>query len=508
MELIDGVIQGYEDQKDSIYNLIEAKKAQAVLSANEELYTTAIQGSDEALQNLITTQGIYNQSTAELNDLQAKATELNNMTAAEYAELNGLTYDMGFAAQALANEQEEMADKVLAAKAAVGESRVAMGLAQQTYEGYQATIQNYEGLSAAIISGDQAKISEALLNMQYDFQTTETSTRKSLEQQVTNYETNLETLKKAIEDGTPGVTQEMVDQAQSMVDAAKAELDKLPPEAETKANTAATSYYTSLGSQANQNQVKASSILLRDSANTGLQPNGEEKTAGDNLTLGYIGGMKLKIDQVDSTAKGIGSGAVDSLNEGQESHSPSAATTTSGENFGQGFINGMGNKESSIWQKAWNLAKTAVNALKAAQEEGSPSKITAQSGKFFGQGFANGISDMIKPTIQQAIKLVSSAISAANNEMSQNQIDLLDMFDMVGFSDDTLLSNKAKKWLSISAKDLRGSLELEDALMSTFGKNQIVTNYYFTQNNTSPKALSRLEIYRQTKNQLLFAKEI
>lgn len=35
-----------------------------------------------------------------------------------------------------------------------------------------------------------------------------------------------------------------------------------------------------------------------------------------------------------------------------------------------------------------------------------------------------------------------------------------------------------------------------------------VNTYNFTQNNTSPKALSRLEIYRQTKNQLAFAKGV
>ena len=38
------------------------------------------------------------------------------------------------------------------------------------------------------------------------------------------------------------------------------------------------------------------------------------------------------------------------------------------------------------------------------------------------------------------------------------------------------------------------------------GQSGTVNNYNFVQNNTSPKSLSRLEIYRQTKNQLLFAK--
>lgn len=65
-----------------------------------------------------------------------------------------------------------------------------------------------------------------------------------------------------------------------------------------------------------------------------------------------------------------------------------------------------------------------------------------------------------------------------------------------------LENNKA--WIAATARDLRKALQAEGLVGA--GAKQNVTNYNFTQNNTSPKALSRLEIYRQTKNQLAFAK--
>ena len=37
-------------------------------------------------------------------------------------------------------------------------------------------------------------------------------------------------------------------------------------------------------------------------------------------------------------------------------------------------------------------------------------------------------------------------------------------------------------------------------------QQQVIKQLNFTQNNTSPKALSEVEIYRQTKNQLSIAK--
>lgn len=54
-----------------------------------------------------------------------------------------------------------------------------------------------------------------------------------------------------------------------------------------------------------------------------------------------------------------------------------------------------------------------------------------------------------------------------------------------------------KKWINATARDLKQALEAQ-GIIGKGGPN--VTNYNFTQNNTSPKPLNRLEIYRQTKN--------
>lgn len=63
-----------------------------------------------------------------------------------------------------------------------------------------------------------------------------------------------------------------------------------------------------------------------------------------------------------------------------------------------------------------------------------------------------------------------------------------------------------KKWIAAVTSDLRKSLKADGLLgggSTVIGGAQ--TTYTFNQNNYSPKALSRLEIYRQTRNQLSFA---
>ena len=66
-----------------------------------------------------------------------------------------------------------------------------------------------------------------------------------------------------------------------------------------------------------------------------------------------------------------------------------------------------------------------------------------------------------------------------------------------------------KKWINAVANDLRKTL-MDEGLIGSGGEiaSTINNNYNFVQTNNSPKALSRLEIYRQTRNQLAYAKGV
>lgn len=66
-----------------------------------------------------------------------------------------------------------------------------------------------------------------------------------------------------------------------------------------------------------------------------------------------------------------------------------------------------------------------------------------------------------------------------------------------------------KKWVAAVAADLRQALAA-DGLLGFGGEAGIQqgSTYTFIQNNNSPKALDRLEIYRQTRNQLELAKGV
>lgn len=415
IEMVDGVIQNYNEEKAAIESLMETKRAQAILSANEEAYTSAIENQKTALDQYTSSLGIYNQNKAELADLEERYNKIADMTSAEYAKANDLLVSETTAAEMLAQEQQELINKMNGAKEAIVLSKTAYKNAEDQYIEYQTTIKNYEGLSSAIISGDAEKIKIALSQMVNDFITAETGSKEALEQQVADMEANYNDLKKAVESGSSIVTKEMVDEAAAMVKAAKAELDKLPDEASSAANKAASNYATTFGSDSNLALAASNAGKVRDSAKNGLEPDGSEKTAGENFVTGYVGGIEVKIPDAESAASGVGNSSTRALNSSIGAQSPSKETYSSGEHFGQGFINGMNSKKAPIWQTAWNLAKHALAALRKGQQEGSPSKLTFQSGQYFTQGYINGITSLQKDLVSTVKALVQSAVKTASD---------------------------------------------------------------------------------------------
>lgn len=440
MTLTDGVIENYQEQTAEIYNLIEAKKANAVLSANEEAYTTAVQNQDSALQTLVDTQNLYNEKVADMNTKYTSLQNIMGMSVSEYAQMNGLEEDAIETKALLASAQQKANDEYNASVGAVSEARTALRNAEDTYVGYQTTIQNYEGLSSAIISGDADKINTALENMTNNFITAETGTRETLEKQVQDMEDNYESLKTAVENGSTVVTQEMVDNAKDMVDKAKGELEKFPDDAETYALNGMKTYATSLSSSTSTSTVKSNAAKITKTGVDELSSADDDyEEAGKNNILGYIDGMSSVEGQLDAKAKGLSSGSVDELNAGQESHSPSEATKRSGVYFAEGYINGMDSKESAVYQKAYSLAQKAYQGLKDGQEEGSPSKLTLQSGKYFTQGYINGISSQTKKLQATVKKMVTTVIKQVTNLKNWN-------FDEVAQSaSDYLSSNLTNK---------------------------------------------------------------
>ena len=270
---------------DAIDDVLRKKQAEAVLAANEQIYTTAIQKRGDALNDLTEAQKVLD----EAEKTYQQTSQDSQAVMQTYQDLLKSS-PQAAAGYYFANQAIVEANNI--AKQSYDEAKQKVEDAEGAWIGFNSTIQNYEGLSAAIISGDADKINLAMQNMTYNFVTAETGNRESLERQVENYETNLANLEKAIENGTPNVTQEMVNQAKSMVNAANAELDKLPPEASATGQEGGQNYADGVGSKAPE--ARSAGETLKNEAKTGSTDQGEASSNGRHFGDEYAGGVDSK----------------------------------------------------------------------------------------------------------------------------------------------------------------------------------------------------------------------
>ena len=193
-----------------------------------------------------------------------------------------------------------------------------------------------------------------------------------------------------------------------------------------------------------------------------------------------------------------------------------------GSNMVQGFCNGI---TANIWKaeaEARAMAQAALNAANAALGVASPSKEFYKTGTYVGMGLANAMREYGTKVYSAGEQMANNATNGLRNALSNisaiisNDIDtqptirpVLDISDVTnGVGVLTGLFNSINPSMQLattagsigsmmsSSKDLQINAENANAQTPT----QNIVN--FVQNNNSPKALSRVDIYRDTKSLL------
>lgn len=203
-------IQNYKDMCDSIDDLIMKKQANALLSANEAAYTEALMHQTDAYMS-------YNDAKKNVEDTtwaMLKAQEQEAYAADQIRQLweeNIKTgADVTEASAEWSRKQQEAAGTAQGLSEKLEGLNTDLSEAESAYVGFNTAIQNYEGLSSAIISGEQAGIEEAVLRITHNFQTSETATRESLQRQNEDLKAKYAEMKAAVEAGAPGITEAQV----------------------------------------------------------------------------------------------------------------------------------------------------------------------------------------------------------------------------------------------------------------------------------------------------------
>ena len=343
MQLQDGIIQGYSGQIDTINKLIETQRAQASLEAMEDSYKEAVQGKTEALTGYLQAQQESTKAGKELSDAQSEL-------AAITAQANEETKQYGVVQSDTKVAQEEAQEAVDQLSKNYDKLSGKTKDAKNSYEEYQDIIKQYEGLSAAIVSGDSNKIQEALLAIQADFKKFGEVSNDELKNQAINASNNMALLGDAIKNGWVDSKDSAVAEIANMTAMSLGELAKLPGGAATVAgeiNPAMLGELVSLSGSLNDESKKAVTGFLE-----GLDGvDDKTRDAFENAVKGAIEGSEFG-DEVSSKAKEMGISYLDALKEVLEVHSPSQAVKRIFAQAMPGAAEGLEEGKEGVLEKA------------------------------------------------------------------------------------------------------------------------------------------------------------
>lgn len=404
IKMTKGVVENYKSEKKVLDQLLIAKEAQAILEANKADHDNATKEQKKAFEELTAAQKNYKKTTDDLANAQKEYNKINDMSIDEYVRAGGTV-------ETYKQEVYKASEKVQSLMDKQYEQNKTVEKAEDTWVGYNATIQNYEGLSAAIISGDTKKINKAVGNMTNNFVTAEQGNERILKQQVKDMKKHYSDLKAAVENGTPGVTQKMVDGAKQMVTKAEKELKKSEKKAKKSGQKATDEYKEGLELGKNKAGKKASEI---GKLVTKKLKETKTKEAGENFVQGLKDGMEKgkQSSGLITTVTKIAGDALTALKKKLDIHSPSKETAKIGRFFTSGLAEGIEKAYETVGKTVSKLAKKSLSQLKAANKTGKYSDI----GTKVSEAYANGITKQEQKAEKAVKKLVDRAVKKAQKE--------------------------------------------------------------------------------------------
>lgn len=265
--------------------------------------------------------------------------------------------------------------------------------------------------------------------------------------------------------------------------------------------------------------TRIAGVNVKNALATGLKTNQEEfKTIGTNTGNKFASGVR----STESEARSAGTALSDSASA--EVEKAVSRFEEAGKNAGKGFANAIRSYASEAISAAREMAQSAANEINSSLDINSPSKVTGLSGKFFVVGFANAVrnlsylasdsaSDMGKRSVSAFQKSVESAGEAARSivDLYPTITPVLDLSQIQNGSRslNSIFANRSIALAETSTRQV-SSIARHSSSNGASAESKVVSaqpaSFNFTQNNYSPKALSNIEIYRQTRNLVSQAK--
>lgn len=433
-QLIDGVIQKYDELSNSIDLLIAKKKAEIILGSQEQDYKDAQENIDD-----------YTKSLTEAEKAQEKAQKEYNQAVEEFKEYQ----------ENVAPNNDKLEGKVEGLRKKLDEANNSLKDAQSNYDSAMSSITTYETNSLRIQTNDinelnkvissntriideNGKIKKNAFSTELESQIRQTETinneyskriknadnyekqvlesnRRMYQQTLNDTITTLVSQTSAINENSPAVEQAWKTLSESSIGQYQATLATLPVDVRNAVvNMTGVAY----------NEAEAVALAWANMAITSeqefknnismLSPDMQEQILNLVSIINENGG------EVTKEAKTLADKVIEELNKQD-------IAQVAGINLTKGFALGVGDKEAvnAAVGAAVDMANRTLESMRKALGEHSPSKKARASGINYGKGFALGIIDEEKNAIKAAKNLGNKVLNELDytNKFAIGSID-------------------------------------------------------------------------------------
>lgn len=444
MTLNDGVVQGYVDVAESIDMLLQKKRAEIILESQIAKYKDAVLKSQEA--------------QAKANELEAELTEKNIKLKANEAELTA-RYGSEWKKD-LYSRPEIMKDSLFQQWSLLSadskRKQDEYDAQNNLLKGYHEDIDSYEINSMRLQSGnaeEYAKIEVSNITTKHESYEQQ---KKDLQSKIDFEKAGIEKLKEGYTEGTDAQIDAQIRAKEGTISALEEQMIGLETTIEEHKFPVVDKF----------NAIAQSAI----SAITGT----DFRSAGVSAVTNVASGVSESTSMMEVPGNNVATSFYDAAN--------SLDTEPIGRNYVQGIINGANVR--SVFNLGTTVGKTLIEATRAALDEHSPSKEGEQIGDFYVQGIAGGVTNSAKKLMNSAIAMGSDLINETKRIAKEASAAMV--LTSYGVNSINTLPTNSPNFRNIQAAN-------------TTTTHSVV----FTQNNYSPKALSQLEIYKNTNNMLI-----
>ena len=385
MELVEGQIQNYDEFKNKITELINTKRAQIIMEAQEEAYKEAVLNLEKEVNN---------QRQLAI-DIEKKKQEIANETSAH--ERNNLTQDL-----------REMEDTY--------ETK------QGIIDGYYNTISDYELNSVRLASGNAEEIAKIETSVTASKATGISDRRTLLEQERASQEEYLNHLKEIYKGTNDELELQQIESAQKKLDATNAELQSMTSTINTGFPSILSAWGTGMSNAVNEVSAKAPFLKSAMAGNmnstaSGVSENGwkisdalgttmtdgeqrikDERENFNIATEWAVGGVQLGIGSAGDVALGtIGSlatGLVARFKKDLEINSPSKIMARAAQSIPEGIAKGIKDNTSVAMQATSNMSKSIKSEWELSMKGFSVNTFTDNIGHI--QAGLNRVSNLDK----------------------------------------------------------------------------------------------------------------